>query len=163
MILGLLIYSRTKAFRFGRAKRLDNSNEFRKLINIGFKPRIIDTFNVFLGKFKGFHFLVYIDYSDYYFNNDFSIVFVASYFEINNDKFKQLNEKYYDRVKSLLFNMEYVFFHKDFAQFRYTSSVLRIKPNRIQKKLERIVEILIEEKLKPTDFKDFSESVKRNY
>jgi hypothetical protein len=46
---------------------------------------------------------------------------------------------------------------------RYTSSVLRIKPNRIQKKLGRIAEILIEEKLKPTDFKDFSESVKRNY
>jgi len=70
MILGLLIYSRTKAFRFGRAKRLDNSNEFQKLIIMGFQPRIIDTFNVYLGKFKGFHFLVYIAYSDYYFNTD---------------------------------------------------------------------------------------------
>ncbi|WP_289056177.1 hypothetical protein [Carboxylicivirga marina] len=128
-----------------------------------FTCEIIEQNKVFAGKYKDHNFLIYIDPFDYYFNNEFSIVFATSYEEISNDIFKQLNDKYYNRLKSLLINSEYVFFDKNFAQFRYSISPYRISNGRIIKYLDKISEILKIENINTAEFENLKKSMARQY
>ena len=109
---------------------------------------------MYKGSLSDYNILVYIDFSDHYFRNSFSIVFKSAYSEISNEKFKELNDKYYNRIKSLLLNTEYVFFDKKFVEFRYGIGLIRMKPGLIRNKLEKIRKILIAEEMNPDDFGD---------
>ena len=142
---------------------MSNSREFRELIRIGFSSETIDKLKVFIGNYKDQDFSIYIDPMDYYFNTEFSIVFVTSYEKISDDTFKNLNDKYYNRLKSLLLNTEYVFFDKDSAQFRYSISPYRKSTGQLIKYLDRISDILKNEKIKTAKIENLKKSMAKHY
>jgi len=162
-ILILILYLKSKKHRIIRASKLSNSSEFRDLLKMGFTVEIIESFKVFIGKYKDYNFLIYIDPMDHYFSNEFSIVFVTSYEKINDDNFKQLNDSYYNRLKSLLINSEYVFFDKVSAQFRYSISPYRISSGRLKNNLDKITDVLKSENLESTEFENLKKSMIKHY
>ena len=163
LIIGLLLYSKTKSFREYRERKLIYSTQFQNLKRIGFKTKRVDSKTVYHGKLNDYYFVIFIDSNDVMAFNNFSLVFSVTYSKIDEATFKYLNHEYYNRVKSLLINTEYIFFDWEFAQFRYTNNLMKISINKINSKLNQILDILKKEKLKPNELTDIRALISRGY
>ena len=163
ILVGGVFYTQTKNFRESRARELINSSEFINLNKLGFKTTRIDLQEIYLGEFNGYQFAVFIDPDDAMAKTEFSIVFAVCYSKIDDETFKRLNNEYYNRIKSLLLQSENVFFNKEYAQFRYPNSLLRIPKNKLISKLTYISEILKNENLKAAQLTDIKTFISRDY
>ena len=163
LITGLLLYSKTKSFREYRERKLIYSTQFQNLKRIGFKTKRVDSKTVYHGKLNDYYFVIFIDSNDVMAFNNFSLVFSVTYSKIDEATFKYLNHEYYNRVKSLLINTENIFFDWEFAQFRYTNNLMKISMNKINSKLNQILDILKKEKLKPNELIDIRALISKGY
>jgi len=161
--LAMVLYLQSKAFRLKRLNTLLNSPYIRILEAMGFSPITLSSKKAYRGNYGGFYFLVFLDPDDVFFKSNFSIVFVISYEKLNDNDFINLNDKYYNRVKSLLFNSESIFFDKNFAQFRYAINPFGIGNIKIEKTIEKISRLAISENLRSIEFQDLEIASARQY
>ncbi len=163
VFLAMVLYLQSKTFRLKRLNALLNSPYISILEAMGFLPIIISSNNAYRGNYGGFYFLVFLDPDDVFFRSNFSIVFVISYEKLSDKDFIDLNNKYYNRVKSLLFNSESIFFDKTFAQFRYAINPFGIGNIKIEKTIEKISQLATSENLRSIEFQDLEIASARQY
>ena len=163
VFLAMVLYLQSKAFRLKRLNTLLNSPYIRILEAMGFSPITLSSKKAYRGNYGGFYFLVFLDPDDVFFKSSFSIVFVISYEILSDNDFINLNNKYYNRVKSLLFNSESIFFDKTFAQFRYALNPFGIGNIKIEKTIEKISRLAISENLRSIEFQDLEIASARQY
>ena len=163
VFLAMFFYLQSKAFRLKRLNTLLNSPYIRILEAMGFSPITLSSRKAYKGNYGGFYFIVFLDPDDVFFRSNFSIVFVISYEKLSDKDFMNLNNKYYNRVKSLLFNSEFIFFDKTFAQFRYAINPFGIGNIKIEKTIEKILQLAISENLRSIEFQDLEIASARHY
>ena len=163
VFLAMVLYLQSKAFRLKRLNALLNSPYIRILEAMGFSPITLSSNKAYRGNYGGFYFLVFLDPDDVFFKSNFSIVFVISYEKLSDYDFINLNDKYYSRVKSLLFSSESIFFDRTFAQFRYAINPFGIGNKKIEKTIEKISRLAISENLRSIEFQDLEIASARRY
>jgi hypothetical protein len=142
VFLGPMLILKSKRFRRRCAKKLIKSTGFNQILKLGFEYKQNDDIGFYIGEYNGYNFIITLNYFDYGFRDDFSVVYYVSYNKISFDDAFAITKKYRSRLRHLILKDRFFCFFEKHAVFRFDNSPLHLGLEVIKNRLDLIIDVV---------------------